>query len=533
MAEEGPVESVDVVVVGGGLSGLSSAYHLSKRNSSCRILVLEAKGRVGGRTETVPLQGAGGQDTWDLGGMWVGRTQLHILQLLQELGLQTYPQYTRGYTVMQLGSAGRVAKYRSDSPIPNMPLHSLIDVQLFIWKVERMRKQVPPGDPGSCPHAREWDSMTVETFKQKNLWTQAAKDAVDIACWIVYGVDASRISLLYYLHYTSCAGGLYPLVETTKGSGQELKIKGGAQQVCELMVQKIGRENVWLNQPVTHITQQADGVTLTTAGGRTVQAQRVICSVPPHLAGRIEYSPPLPMERDHLTQNMPVGHTIKYVATYRRAFWRDRDFSGEVVAYDRTADVDGCDTGPIQIAYDNTTGNGNPGLVAFMCANYAKQWASKSIEQRKAAVLKKFAECFGEEAYDPLDFAEKDWGTEPYNGGCPISIMGPGVITNFIPALRRPCGRIHWAGTETASLWCGFMNGAVQSGIRAAGEVLSAMSPHLLSEADRQELVAVPQEVETPAKEAHRKKGRKVVSALVGVGLVVGTSLAVYYYIKT
>eukprot|EP00058_Branchiostoma_floridae_P020639 XP_002606129.1 hypothetical protein BRAFLDRAFT_125122 [Branchiostoma floridae] len=440
MTKEGPVESVDVVVVGGGLSGLSSAYHLSKRNSSCRILVLEAKGRVGGRTETVPLQGAGGQDTWDLGGMWVGRTQLHILQLLQELGLQTYPQYTRGYTVMQLGSAARVAKYRSDSPIPNMPLLSLIDVQLFIWKVERMRKQVPPGDPGSCPHAREWDSMTVETFKQKNLWTQAAKDAVDIACWIVYGVDASRISLLYYLHYTSCAGGLYPLVETTKGSGQELKIK---------------------------------------------------------------------------------------------AFWRDRDFSGEVVAYDRTADVDGCDTGPIQIAYDNTTGNGNPGLVAFMCANYAKQWASRSIEQRKAAVLKKFAEYFGEEANDPLDFAEKDWGTEPYNGGCPISIMGPGVITNFIPALRRPCGRIHWAGTETASLWCGFMNGAVQSGIRAVVEVLSAMSPHLLSEADRQELVAVPQEVETPAKEAHRKKGRKVVSALVGVGLVVGTSLAVYYYIKT
>ncbi|XP_078610498.1 putative flavin-containing monoamine oxidase A [Branchiostoma floridae x Branchiostoma japonicum] len=533
MTEEGPAESVDVVVVGGGLSGLSAAYHLSKRDSSCRILVLEAKGRVGGRTETVPLKGAGGQDTWDLGGMWVGRTQLHILQLLQELGLQTYPQYTRGYTVMQLGSAARVTKYRSDSPIPNMPLHSLIDVQLFIWKVERMRKQVPPGDPGSCPHAREWDSMTVETFKQKNLWTQAAKDAVDIACWIVYGVDASRISLLYYLHYTSCAGGLYPLVETTKGSGQELKIKGGAQQVCELMVQKIGRQNVWLNQPVTHITQQADGVTVTTAAGRTVQAQRVICSVPPHLAGRIEYSPPLPMERDHLTQNMPVGHTIKYVATYRRAFWRDRDFSGEVVAYDRTADVDGCDTGPIQIAYDNTTGNGNPGLVAFMCANYAKQWASRSIEQRKAAVLKKFAEYFGEEAYDPLDFAEKDWGTEPYNGGCPISIMGPGVITNFIPALRRPCGRIHWAGTETASLWCGFMNGAVQSGIRAAVEVLSATSPHLLSEADRQELVAVPQEVETPAKEAHRKKGRKVVSALVGVGLVVGTSLAVYYYIKT
>ncbi|CAH1273987.1 MAOA [Branchiostoma lanceolatum] len=531
MTEEDSTECVDVVVVGGGLSGLSSAYHLSKRDSSCRILVLEAKGRVGGRTETVPLQGAGGQDVWDLGGMWVGRTQLHILQLLQELGLQTYPQYTSGHAVMQLGSA-RVAKYRSDSGIPNLPLHSLIDLQLFIWKVERMRKLVPPGDPGRCLHAREWDSMTVETFKQKNLWTQAAKDSVDVACSIVYGVDASRISLLYYLYYTSCAGGLFPLIETTKGAGQELKIKGGAQQVCELIVKKVGRQNVWLNQPVTHITQRADGVTVTTAGGRTVQAQRVICSIPPHLAGRIAYSPPLPMERDHLTQNMPVGHTIKYVVTYRRAFWREKDFNGAVVAYDRTSDKDGCDTGPIQIAYDNTSSNGNPALVAFMCANYAKQWASRSADQRKAAVLRKFAEYFGEEAKDPLDFAEKDWGMEPYNGGCPVNIMVPGLISSFIPALRRPCGRIHWAGTETASLWCGFMNGAVQSGIRAAVEVLSATSPQLLTEDDRQELVAVPQEVETPAKEAHRKKSKKVASVLVGAGLVVGTSLAVYYYIK-
>lgn len=102
-------------------------------------------------------------------------------------------------------------------------------------------------------------------------------------------------------------------------------------------------------------------------------------------------------------------------------------------------------------------------------------WNSRSKSERQEAVLSTLTEMFGDEAADCITYEEKDWAEEPYNGGCPVASMPPGIMTLWEGRAHQVFDRVHFAGTETASVWCGYMDGAVESGRRAASEVVSAL----------------------------------------------------------
>ncbi len=95
-------------------------------------------------------------------------------------------------------------------------------------------------------------------------------------------------------------------------------------------------------------------------------------------------------------------------------------------------------------------------------------------ELRLYLILSVFARFFGPRAADPEEYLERDWATEEWSRGCYGGRFGTGVWTGYGEALREAVGRIHWAGTETAEVWNGYMDGAVRSGERAAREVLTA-----------------------------------------------------------
>ncbi|MDR3473249.1 MAG: FAD-dependent oxidoreductase, partial [Devosia sp.] len=76
----------------------------------------------------------------------------------------------------------------------------------------------------------------------------------------------------------------------------------------------------------------------------------------------------------------------------------------------------------------------------------------------------------------PIDYVDNDWPSEEWSRGCYVGVAGPGVISVFGEALRRPVGRIHWAGTETSAVWCGYVEGAIRAGERAATEAAAAMT---------------------------------------------------------
>ncbi|KAM8744266.1 putative flavin-containing monoamine oxidase A isoform 2-T2 [Acanthopagrus schlegelii] len=416
----------DVIVVGAGLSGLSAAHLLKKRNAALRVLILEGKDRVGGRTLSTEIPAANGVDRWDFGGQWVGSTQTHILELIKELGLETYQQFNLGRKVHHMGGPGaKVRTYRSS--IPALSPVVLIDLTQLLWKIDRLCATVCVRDPWRTPDAVELDSMTLHSYIEQHAWTAELKEEMGLCCRSVFGMEPSRMSFLFFLMYAAAAGGLLPLLECTPGSAQEFKIKGGTQQLSECLADRIGWKNVRLGSAVTAIWQDAEWARVTSTTN-TFLCRAVIVTCPPHLAAKICYQPALPSQREFLTQNMPVGHMIKFIITYQ-------------------------------------TGG-----------------------ERRNAVVSSLVKYLGPEAASFIHYEEKDWAKEDYSGGCPVNVMVPGMLTYYHPSLRKPCGRIHWAGTETATQWCGYMSGAVQSGQRAALEVLAELHPMALTQEEQDAL---------------------------------------------
>jgi monoamine oxidase len=133
------------------------------------------------------------------------------------------------------------------------------------------------------------------------------------------------------------------------------------------------------------------------------------------------------------------------------------------------------DTGPVKVTFDNSPPDGTPGvLLGFIEGDDARLWGERPAAERRAAVLESLARYLGPRARAALDYLEHDWSADPWTRGCYAGLMPPGVLTSYGTALRAPVGRIHWAGTETAEVWNGYMDGAVRSGERAAAEVLGA-----------------------------------------------------------
>lgn len=441
----------DVVVVGGGLSGLSCAEALVRAGKS--VVVLEARDRVGGRTFSRKI----GDGVFDLGGQWLAPSQKRVTALARRLRLETFPTHHEGDKVLCLGNERSTYK----GTIPSLPVLSLIELQRALSMVDRIAAKVPVKDPSRAPDAATLDARSVEDWKQREILSPAVRTVLDVAIRVVFGAEPRDLSVLYFLSYLRAGGGLMSLVEI-EGGAQERRFVEGAQGLSLGLARELG-DRVVLNAPVRAIQQDDDGVTV--VADRKYRARQVVVAVPPGLAGRIEYSPSLPVLRDQLAQRMPMGSTAKVIALYPRAFWRDRGLSGEAVL----------DSGPISVVFDNTSYDGKqPSLLGFVVGQEARVWSARPAAERRALALSVFARCFGEEAAHPSDFVEHDWSTEVWTRGCPVASMGPGAMLTCGAALRAPVGKLFWAGTETATEWTGYLEGAIEAGERAAREALDA-----------------------------------------------------------
>ncbi len=152
------------------------------------------------------------------------------------------------------------------------------------------------------------------------------------------------------------------------------------------------------------------------------------------------------------------------MAIYDEPFWRREGLSGQGTS----------DLGPARVTFDNSPPDGTPGvLLGFLEGRFARQWATRPSAERREAILAGHARLFGPRAAKPVAFVERIWAEEEWTRGCYGCLMTTGGWTEYGRALREPIGRLHWAGAETATVWNGYMDGAVRSGERAAAEVLA------------------------------------------------------------
>jgi monoamine oxidase len=183
------------------------------------------------------------------------------------------------------------------------------------------------------------------------------------------------------------------------------------------------------------------------------------------LARRLAYSPRLPKGKAALLTALTPGTLTKAEAVFATPFWRDAGLSGQGVT----------DTGPINAIFDNSPPDGSIGvLFGFVGGSSNRAWSALSADQRRAQALESLAAFVGDQARTPVDYVEKDWTSERWTRGCPVAHTAPGVLTKYGPWLRRRVGRVHFAGSETADYWMGYMDGAVRAGLRAAREAIAA-----------------------------------------------------------
>jgi monoamine oxidase len=444
----------DVAIVGAGLSGLAAAWELRQLGHSA--VVLEARDRVGGRLLNHEL-GNGG--VVEVGGQWVGPSQDAALGLAAELGLETFPTHVEGDSVIEY--RGRVRRYRGEIPRINPAV--LIEIERARRKLDRMAAQVPLAAPWEARRASRWDRVTFAEWLRRNAVTGGSRMLLRLAIRSVFGTEPEDLSLLHVLFYIHSAGGFNPLINTA-GGAQDSRIVGGSQLLAIKSAERLG-DAVRLRTPVRRIADTGAGLELMTDAG-AVEAQRVIVAVSPTLAARIEYDPPLPGHRDQMTQRMPQGTIIKCMAIYEEPFWRAQGLSGVGLS----------DGGSVNAIFDNTPHGGSPGvLLGFLDGRAARLWGQRSVDERRAEVSHVFARLFGKRGAKPADYVERAWAEEPWSRGCYSGAFGPSGWTDFGPFLWAPIGRIHWAGTETATVWNGYMDGAITAGRRAAAEAAAAL----------------------------------------------------------
>jgi monoamine oxidase len=445
----------EVVVVGAGVSGLVAARRLAARNRD--VLVLEARDRVGGRTLTRDWNGV----AVDLGGHWVGPTQHRILGLLGELRLATEPQFHSGRKILDVG--GRRSTYAG--AIPSASPLTLAEFQLSLLVLDRLTRSVDPADPSKHPRAAALDAVSVEAWKRRWLRTTTGRAIFDAAVASIFGTYPAEMSMLFFAAYCASGGGFLKLAEI-EGAAQQDGIVGGAQRVSLRLAEALGGERLRLEQPVVAIEQDGRSVRVHT-GSAVVRARRAIFALPPVLAGAIDARPLFSHERIALAQRMPMGSALKIFARYPAPWWRDEGLSGEAVS-----------DGIFQTLFDASSHDGSgPGLlVGFVFGRNARTWMARSREQRFDAARLHLARLYGPSGGAPEDLLEHCWNDERYSGGGPVAVLGAGSALEWWAALRRPEGLVHWAGTETAVRWMGYLDGAVEAGERAADEVDLALS---------------------------------------------------------
>jgi monoamine oxidase len=445
-----PARRVDVVVVGAGLAGLTAATDLDRAGHT--VAVLEARDRVGGRTLNHPV---GHGKEIEVGGEWVGPGQDRVLARARVHGIKTFKTFTRGAQVLDY--AGKLTHFTG--LIPPLPEPDATDFGQLLSKIVALQGTIPLDKPWTAANAATLDAQTLETFKLANSSTRGARFLFDLATKAILAAEPRDVSLLHAMFYFHSGNGVLNLASTS-GGAQDSRFVGGSQLVSILMAQRLG-DRVLLRSPVRGISYDGRRATVQTDFA-IWHARRVIVAMAPMLAGRIDYEPALPALRDGLTQRVPQGSVIKYQAVYPTPFWRAQGLNGYANS----------DRPPVSVTFDNSPADGRPGvLLGFVEGADARRLWRLAAGARRRAVLGCFQRLFGARAAHPTTLVERNWSADPWTRGCYAGYMPPGVWTDFGTALREPVGPLHWAGTETAETFNGYMDGAVRSGERAAAEV--------------------------------------------------------------
>jgi monoamine oxidase len=479
-------ETIDVAIIGAGMSGLAAADYINQGNADraqaglapLRFVVLEGSERAGGRTRT---EGEA-PGFLELGGQYVAPTQTYTQLMLARFGLETFETFLPDdLTSLYEPATGDTIQFHGNYPLTPRLLEAIGGIEAAILPIRAHLER-----PWECHRARELDQVSVEDFMRQSLADKDPSDEesaycrelLSIAVRSAFSVEPREMSWFYFLYYGATCGSMQAF-ENVKGGGDALRIAYGTQALVKALLNAVGAANVRYQCKVSSVQHDASGVTVTYTNEdgeeASIRAQRSIVALSPKIAGKIAFKTPLHEHRRALADGAPMAATIKSFLRFDTAWWR-KNFTGYALSA----------KGPADWIMDNTWKDPAddlwkyPALMTFIVGDRARELTKLAAEERRELLLEQIYRLFGGQKADfpCVGYVEHDWLQDPWSGGCPAGCFKPGVLTSHGQGLRTPVGKIHWAGSETATDWMGgYMNGAIQAGIRAASEVLAAEAP--------------------------------------------------------
>lgn len=462
-----PPDSVDVAIIGAGLAGLTAAKDLLAGRKT--IVILEARSRVGGKILNATLKNG---DIAEVGAEFVGPTQDRVLALISELGLKTFDVYNEGNHILHRnGNTKLYIPSKWTQGAPPVSILSLIQTGIAQVRLDSWAAQIDVSAPWAHPKAKEWDSTTFAQWLKTWGFLGDSKFLFDVFSKSIFGAETHELSLLYVLTYIAAAGnekckGDVNRLISTKGGAQESRVEGGTGAITEQLAERIGKENIMLDAAVSSITKESDGSYSIVSKAGTVKAKKVVMALAPPLMQNITFSPPLPEARQKLNELMKMGAYGKGIAIYDTPFWRiDLNSNAQLAS----------NQGHVRLTYDNSPDNASFGaLLGFTVGDDMRDLDTKSEAEAQEIIVSDLTRYFGEKAENVKEFMLQRWDLEEFSKGGPVAFSGPNVLQQYGHALREVVDGIHFAGTETAEHWVGYMDGAVRSGERAAKEILGS-----------------------------------------------------------
>jgi monoamine oxidase len=433
--------SADVIVIGAGLAGLSAARHLRAQGAS--VIVLEARNRAGGRVHSTRL--SGGQMI-DLGAQFMGDAHMHMAALADEAGLRRTSAAVPG-DLLHLSSEDTAPQRTSPDALPLPMIHQLDALQAF-WRIERSVASLSGEDLARL------DRIDAASFLRDKTFLDPAYRAIGGYVEGEMCTALADVSAYEALEQGASIGGF-------AGEGESIQwfLADGAEGVTRYLADALGGSLI-LNAPVSRVAQEAGAVTVTAATG-TYRADRAIVAVPPQFYGTVGVLQELPPSWQAALGGWRLGSVVKTILVFQDPWWRRAGLSGMIVN----------PGGMFGAALDASPEDSLGILIVFSTAQGAQALSRLPDEKaRVAAAMRWLRHAHGTGIPEPIETRSIDWSADPFSLGGYASRRGIGGWS-AAPDLFAPYGQLHFAGTETANRWRSFMDGAVQSGLRAAEEI--------------------------------------------------------------
>ncbi|QUH02084.1 FAD-dependent oxidoreductase [Saccharopolyspora erythraea] len=427
-------EETDVVVVGGGVAGLITARELSRHD--LRVTVLEARDRLGGRVWTDHRLGR----DLEIGGTWLHWVQPHVWAELTRYGLEVTrgPRPEEAYWL----AGDEVRKGSLDG------FMELIDPGMRRLLDETMRWIPRPDAPASGPGLASVDAFSVRD-KLDELDLPVEEYRANEAAWVGhFNAPLEDGAFTSALRWTSATAGSWHLMHEASAV---FRIASGTRSLVEAIVADT-RADIRTSTEVRRVEHDAVGAVVTTAAGDRIKARRVVLTLPQNIIGELDVSPGLCEQKRAASKEKTASRGVKVWIRVR----------GPIKPFFAYSSADH----PLSVARTEFVGDDDAVLVSFGAD-------SRRISPHDIDAVRDALRVWRDDL-EVLEVTGHDWMADPLSQETWL-MQRPHQLTRYFEAQQRPEGVLHFAGSDYANVWAGFIDGAVESGLRVAREISTGL----------------------------------------------------------